>query len=207
MLRALRRGMLVCWDRGFHDFAMLVGARQRGARVLSRLPSHVKPPRSRTLPDGAVLAYGQPSEHDRRKRGDRILVRIITDPLADPALPGDGQTHRLLTTLLTPRVAPAHALAWAYHERWEVEIVIDEIDTQQRLVGRPLRSLQPVGVIQELYGVLLAHYAVRVLMHVAAVQADIDGDRLSFVHAREVVRDAVPQVQTVPRCSIRPTCF
>ena len=71
--------------------------------------------------------------------------------------------------------------------------MIDEIDTHQRLVGRTLRSLTPVGVIQELYGILLAHYAVRVLMHEAALSVDVDVDRLSFVHALEIVRDAVPE--------------
>src|SRR5207244_12682581 len=77
------------------------------------------------------------------------------------------------------------------------ELVIDEIDTHQRLVGRTLRSLTPVGVIQELYGILLAHYAVRVLMHEAALSVDVDVDRLSFVHALEIVRDAVPEFQQV----------
>jgi hypothetical protein len=76
-------------------------------------------------------------------------------------------------------------------------LVVDELDTHQRLAGRTLRSLKPVGVIQELYGLLLAHYAVRVLMHEAALQADLDPDRLSFVHALEVVRDAVPEFQLV----------
>jgi hypothetical protein len=74
---------------------------------------------------------------------------------------------------------------------------VDELDTHQRLAGRTLRSLKPVGVIQELYGLLLAHYAVRVLMHEAALRADLDPDRLSFVHALEVVRDAVPEFQLV----------
>ncbi len=88
-------------------------------------------------------------------------------------------------------------VACAYHERWEIEVVIDEIDTHQRLVGRTLRSLTPVGVIQEVYGVLLAHYAVRVLMHEAALRVEVDPDRLSFVHALEVVRDAVAEFQMV----------
>jgi hypothetical protein len=126
-----------------------------------------------------------------------VLVRIITYTITDPALPGYGETYRVITTLLNPRHAPAHDLACAYHERWEKEIVIDEIDTHQRLAGRTLRSLTPVGVIQELYGLLIAHYAVRVLMHEAALRADCDPDRLSFVHALSVVRDAVPEFQLV----------
>ena len=197
MLRSVRRGMLVMWDRGFHDFDMLVAVRRRGAHVVSRLPAGVKPQPVRTLPDGSLLAYLLPSEDGRRRRGERLLVRVITYTITDPALPGYGEDHRVITTLLNPRLAPAHAVACAYHERWEIEIVIDELDTHQRLVGRTLRSLTPVGVIQELYGVLLAHYAVRVVMHAAAVQADLDPDRLSFVHALEIVRDAVPEFQLV----------
>jgi len=197
VLRSVRRGMLLMWDRGFHDFDMVVAVRQRKAHVLSRLPAHVKPVPLRTLPDGSLLAYLLPSEDARRRAGERILVRVITYSITDPALPGYGQVHRVITTLLNPRLASAHALACAYHERWEIEIVIDEIDTHQRLVGRTLRSLTPVGVIQELYGVLLAHYAVRTLMHEAALAADVDPDRLSFVLALEIVRDAVAEFQMV----------
>jgi hypothetical protein len=197
LLRSLQPGMLIMWDRGFHDFDMVVAVRQRGAHVLSRLPAGVKPQPLRTLPDGSLLAYLLPSEDHRRRRGERVLVRVITYTITDPALPGYGEEQRVITTLLNPRLAPAHEIACAYHERWEIEIVIDEIDTHQRLVGRTLRSLTPVGVIQELYGALIAHYAVRMLMHEAALQADLDPDRLSFVHALEIVRDAVPEFQMV----------
>lgn len=197
LMRSVTRGMLVLWDRGFHDFDMVLNARQRGAHVLSRLPAGVQPLPLRTLPDGSLLAYLLPSDYARRKAGLRLLVRIVPYIISDPTLPGYGETHRVLTTLLNPRLAPAHDLACGYHERWEIELVIDEIDTHQRLVGRTLRSLTPVGVIQELYGVLLAHYAVRVLMHEAALAADVDPDRLSFVHALEIVRDAVPEFQLV----------
>jgi hypothetical protein len=197
LLRSVKRGMLLMWDRGLHDFDMLVAARKRQAHVLSRLPAHAKPHLVRVLSDGSVLAHLLPSEEARRRRGERILVRVITYTITDPTLPGFGEEHRVITTLLNPRLAPAHAVACAYHERWEVEVVIDEIDTHQRLVGRTLRSLTPAGVIQELYGVLLAHYAVRVLMHEAALQAEVDPDRLSFVHALEVVRDAVAEFQMV----------
>jgi hypothetical protein len=203
LLRSVQRGMLVMWDRGFHDFDMVVATRRRGAHVLSRLPAHVKPQPLRTLPDGSVVAELLPAEDARRCCGERILVRVITYTITDPALPGYGEEHRVITTLLNPRLAPAHAMACAYHERWEIELVIDEIDTHQRLVGRTLRSLTPVGVIQELYGVLLAHYAVRVLMHEAALTVDVDLDRLSFAHALEVVRDAVPEFQMVAQAQQR----
>jgi len=197
MLRSLQPGMLAMWDRGFHDYDMIVQAHQRGAHVLSRLPAHVKPKRIRTLPDGSYLAYLYPSDYQRRKRGEHVLVRIVEYTLTDPALPGYGERHRLVTTLLDHRAYPALDLACAYHERWEIELVIDEVDTHQRLAGRPLRSRKPVGVIQELYGLLIAHYAIRYLMHEAALQAGVDPDRLSFIHALRVVADAVPEFQMV----------
>src|SRR6266496_1361923 len=82
---------------------------------------------------------------------------------------------------------------------WVIEITIDEIDTHQRLAGRTLRSLKPVGMLQELYGLLLAHYAVRAVMHEAALSADVDPDRLSFTHALRVIQDAIPEFAMTAR--------
>jgi hypothetical protein len=198
LLRSITRGMLLMWDRGFHSVAMIEATRRRRAHGLGRLPAGIKPVPLRTLSDGSLLAYLVPSDDARQRRGERVVVRVITYTITNPDLPGYGEAHRLITTLLNPRLAPAHDMACAYHERWEIELVIDEIDTHQRLVGRTLRSRTPVGVIQELYGLLLAHYAVRVLMHAAALTVDVDPDRLSFAHALEIVRDAVPEFQQVP---------
>jgi hypothetical protein len=195
LLRSVGTGMLVMWDRGFHDFDMVQGVRSRGAHVLGRLPSHAKPTPVQPLADGSYLAYIYPSDYQRRKRGERCLVRIITYTLTDPALPGYGQRHRLLTTLLDPDRYPALDLVCAYHERWEVELVIDEIKSHQRLLDRPFRSLSPLGVLQEAYGLLIAHFVVRTFMHQAAGQAGLDPDRLSFTHALEVVRDAIREFQ------------
>jgi Insertion element 4 transposase N-terminal/Transposase DDE domain len=195
LLRSVETGMLVMWDRGFHDFDMLVRARAHGAHALGRLPAHVKAKPVHRLSDGSYLAYLYPSDYQRRKRGEHVLVRIIEYTLTDPALPGYAEVHRLVTTLLDAEAYPAWEVACAYHERWEIEIVIDEVDTHQRLAGRPLRSLKPLGVIQELYGLLIAHYAIRYLMHEAALHAGLDPDQLSFVNALRVIGDAVPEFQ------------
>jgi hypothetical protein len=97
LLRSVTDGMLVMGDRGFHDYDMLVQVRQRGAHVLSRLPAHVKPTVVRSLADGSYLAYLQPSDYQRRKKGERLLVRVIAYTITDPNLPGWGETHRLVT--------------------------------------------------------------------------------------------------------------
>jgi hypothetical protein len=203
MLRSVGPDMLVMWDRGFHDYDMILGVLQRGGHVLSRLPSHVKPKRLNSLPDGSYLAYIYPSDYHRRKHGEHLLVRIVEYTLTDPTLPHYGEVHRLVTTLLDNKACPALEMVCAYHERWEVELAVDEIDTHQRLVNRTLRSRKPVGVIQELYALLIAHYAIRCLMHQAALDVQVDPDRLSFVHALRVVQDAIPEFQMVAHDQMR----
>lgn len=185
LLRSLEEGMLIMWDRGFHNYAFFKKASLQKAHILARLPAQAQPTLLQPLADGSYLAWLQPSVtyKSRYPPGERLLVRVIDYTFSDPALPGYGERHRLITTLLDPQAYPALELICLYHEPWEVETAIDELDTHQRLAGRPLRSKKPVGVLQELYGLLLAHYALRYLIHQAALQAGLDPDRLSFTHA------------------------
>ena len=136
----------------------------------------------RRLADGSVLAWVGPtrpsSAHYPVRRG--LWVRIICYRVTDERLGEKGKVYRLVTTLLNPRVAPALELVALYHERWEVELVIDEIKTHERAQRKVLRSKTPEGVRQELSGIYLAHYAVCVLLGQAAVKAELDPDRLSF---------------------------
>jgi hypothetical protein len=197
LLRSVGAGMLLLLDRGFYSFEMIEQTLLRDAQVLVRVPAHVTLRVRHRLPDGSYWAYIYPSDAQRRKRGDHLLVRVIVYTLSDPARPGYGETHRLLTTLLDAQEAPALDLICAYHERWEIELTIDEIDTHQRLVQQPLRSQKPVGVIQELYGLLLAHYAVRAIMAEAATQAGLAPTRLSFVHSVALICVAIDDFQLV----------
>jgi hypothetical protein len=196
LLRSVSKGMLLMWDRGFHSFDMVEAAIARGTDVLSRLPAHVKPKVIKRLADGSSLVRLLPSHYRRRRQGVHLVVRLIEYTITDEALPGYGERHRLITTLLDPDEAPALDLACAYHERWELELTIDEVKTHQ-LASQRLRSQKPVGVIQELYGLLLAHYAVRSLMHEAALVAEVDPDRLSFTHCLRVIRDAMAEFEMV----------
>lgn len=195
LLRSIEMGMLLMFDRGFYNFDLIGGAVQRGAQVLARLAAGVRPKPIRPLSDGSYLADIFPTPARRRKRGERLQVRVIEYTFTDPRRPGYKQLHRLFTTLLDPQTYPALDLVCAYHERWEVELVIDELQVHQRLVNRPLRSLKPRGVIQELYAILIAHYIVRAFMHDAAVDADVNADRLSFVGALRIVQDALIEFQ------------
>jgi len=197
LLRSVTPEMLLMWDRGFHDYQMFCAVMRRGAQVLSRLPSRVQVEPFQPLPDGSYLARLYCPEKVPGQARQFLTVRIVEYTVSEPSLVGYGERHRLITTLLNFEEAPALELAWAYHERWEIEMTIDEIDPHQRQVSQPLRSHKPVGVVQEFYSLLLAHYVIRYMMHEAALVAQVAPTRLSFKHALLVVKEAVNDFQIV----------
>jgi hypothetical protein len=114
-----------------------------------------------------------------------ILVRVVEYQVTDRP---DSEVYRLITTITDWQEALAPDLAAAYHQRWEFEIALDEIETHQIAHSRVLRSKSPEMVRQEIWGILLAHYAIRTMMVEAAHDADIDPDRLSFIRSLRVIR-------------------
>jgi hypothetical protein len=192
LLRFLQKDMLLLWDRNFLSYQTVAEVRQRGAHLLARIKSNLIFEPIRVLDDGSYLAKLYRSAADRRKNRDGILVRIIEYTFDDPGRPGSGEPHRLLTTLLDEALDPARTLIVLYHERWEEELTIDELKTHQR--ERPvLRSQTPAGVVQELYGLLLGHYVIRVLMQEAAAVDGIDPQRLSFTGTLKILRCRLPE--------------
>lgn len=196
-LTALRPAMLCLADRLFFSYALWTQAAGTGAALLWRGKDHLVLPVATRLPDGSYLSRISPSPTARRHGERGVVVRVIEYTL-EPAPPGAPPRSRLLTTLLDPAQAPAAELAALYPERGEVETALDELKTHLRGAQFVLRSKTPATVLQEFYGLLLAHYAVRGLMHEAARTADRDPDRLSFVHAVRVVRRTLPRVVAVP---------
>jgi Transposase DDE domain len=116
------------------------------------------------------------------------VVRVLDYTIDDPGRPDHRQRYRLVTSLLDPTQAPAAELAALYHQRWELEGALDELKTHQRGPRAVLRSKTPEGVEQEVYAHLLVHYAIRALLHQAALDADLDPDRLSFTRSLRIVR-------------------
>jgi len=198
IVRSIQAAMLVMTDRNFVSVTWLLSVRQRGAHVLSRLSAGCFTQRAHMLCDGSYLVTLRPKGQDPlvlRVIEYRLLPLVAQDlallPVSRTVNPSDPcAVHRLVTTLLDPTQVPALALITLYHERWEIELVIDEIKTHQRLSPQPLRSKAPELLYQELYGLLLAHYAVRAWMHASALQAELDPDRLSFTHALHVLDTA-----------------
>ena len=187
LLGNLEEGMLCLADRGMYSFERVEKASKTGAQLLWRVNSKVGLPRERTLEDGSYLTHISKDNHGRTRRLGR-QVRVIDYRLDDPALGQEDQRYRLLTTILDPEHAPASELAALYPERWEIEGMLDELKTHQRGPRAVLRSKHPDGVYQETYGYLCTHYAIRRLMHDAALTADLDPDRLSFTRSLRAAR-------------------
>jgi len=196
VLAALRPGMLCLADRYFLGYALWQAAAATGADLLWRGKHNLRLPRATVLADGSYLTTLYPSGKDRRHGTCGIAVRVVEYQLEGVA--GAEPLYRLVTTILDPAQAPAAELAALYHERWEIEGALDELKTHLRGAQVVLRSKTAELVRQEFWGLLLAHFAVRGLMHEAALRADEDPDRLSFLHAVRVIRRKLPLVAALP---------
>jgi hypothetical protein len=196
VLPSLRAGMLCMADRNFFGYEMWTSATATGADQLWRVKRNARLDRERPLPDGSYLSHIYPSDADRRRKTRGVQVRVIEyclDGVADAE-----PIYRLVTTLLDHETAPAGELAALYHERWEIETALDELKTHLRGAGIVLRSKTPDMVRQEFFGMMMAHFAIRGLMHEAALRADEDPDRLSFLHAVRVIRRKLPIAAAIP---------
>jgi len=186
-------GMLCVADRGFMGYELFRQAKETGAELLWRAKRDTQVEVGERLPDGSLLARFSPNARARRKKAEGIPVRVI-----QYTIEGSSEVYRLVTTILDATLAPAKELAALYAQRWEVESAFDELKTHLRGKGILLRSKTPELVTQEFYGLLLAHYALRALMHEAALKERRDPDELSFVHAVRVVRRRLPQLAALP---------
>ena len=191
--------MLVMADRNFYSFKLWQKASASRARLLWRVKSNLLLPVQQELADGSYLSSVFDSQDPARQNGQ--TVRVIDYTLKDSATPSQS-SYRLLTNILEPQAAPALELAALYHERWEIESVFDEFKTHMRSASTVLRSKTPELVQQELWGLLLAHFAIRQLMEQAACTQGLDPDRLSFTNALRVIKRKMPQAAALPPCAV-----
>lgn len=196
LLDGLEPGMLCLADRGFCGFALWKAAQETGAELAWRVPGHWVLPCERRLSDGSYWSRIFPSCYARRVGRQGQVVRVIE--YSARWTRGAHERIRLITTILDEKRAPGLELAALYHERWEIENTLDELKTHLRGRQIVLRSLKPELVEQEFYGLLLAHFAIRGLMHEAAQRDDIDPDTLSFVHSLRVVKRKLPAFLAIP---------
>lgn len=187
VLGSLQPGMLCLADRGFYSHELWSQATATGAELLWRTKSSHRLPVIERLPDGSFLSEVYASD-DRRRREHGTPVRVIEYEINDRGRPANDTRYRLLTTILNPERAPAAELAPLYAQRWEFESALDELKIHQRGPRVVLRSKTPEGVIQEAYGHLCVHYAIRWLMHTIALDTGHDPDRISFTRTLRAAR-------------------
>jgi hypothetical protein len=194
VLPKLQRDMLLLADRGFTSYELWLAAASAGAQLLWRASATFSLPVLELLPDGSYVSRLLPGKGTRLHKAGAgpVTVRVVEYTIDDGRAPPD-ERYRLITTLLDPGQAPAAELAALYAQRWEFESALDEIKTHQRGAGLVLRSRHPGGVEQEVWGFLLVHWAIRELMHTAALDADIDPDRVSFTRALRLARRTVTE--------------
>ncbi|WP_405070905.1 IS4 family transposase [Kribbella sp. NBC_01510] len=192
LLDRLEPGMLLLADRGFFSYALWRKAIATGADLLWRVrtdkagpqPTHVQ-----DLEDGSWLAHLRRSTPAAARREEPMLVRVIDYSIDDGR--ENPTTYRLFSTVLDPAEVSAVDLAAAYTQRWEIELVFDELKTHQRGPRTVLRSKSPDLVLQEIWGHLCCHYAIRTLMAEAAHHFGHDPDRVSFVAAPRITRQTI----------------
>jgi hypothetical protein len=196
LVQYLKKGMLCLADRYFLGYELWQKAKAAGADLLWRGRKNLRLDVDRRLADGSYLSRIYPSTSDWRRKRNGIVVRVIEYTLE--GVPDSESVYRLVTTILDPADAPAEELAALYHQRWDVETALDELKTHLRGRKIVLRSKTPDLVRQEFYGLLLAHYAIRGLMHEAASGVGEDPDELSFLHAVRVIRRRLPRFAAIP---------
>jgi hypothetical protein len=185
LFRSIGQGSLLLCDRGFWSFDLWNQARETNADLLWRTKKNILLPVITPLDDSSYLSEIY-ARKDYRKTNP-VIVRVIEYNLEGLS----DETYRLVTTILDPKQAPAEELAVLYAERWEIESVFDELKTHQRGRSAVLRSKYPETAEQEIWSHLLVHYAIRSLMADAAVEVEVDPDRMSFLNALRIVRRQV----------------
>jgi len=188
LIDRLEPGMLLLADRGFCGFPLWARAVATGADLLWRAMPNMKPRHLETLTDGSWLAELRPSGNAGRHT-EPLVIRVIEYQIDDGRV--NDETYRLFTTILDPSDASAVDLAVAYSQRWEIESAFDELKSHQRGPRSVLRSKSPELVLQEVWGHLCCHYAIRTLMWEAADHARVDPDRVSFVAALRIARRSI----------------
>ncbi len=203
MFGRLEPGWLLIADRGVYNWPDWRAAAATGAALLWRVKADLRLPVLELLPDGSYLSVvARPTLHDKARNnliaaarageyldpGQAMRVRVIEYEIPDRDGDGSGELIALITTITDPAAASAQELARAYCQRWEEETGNDQLKTCLRGPGAVLRSKSPAMVRQEIYGYLLTHYAISVLICRAATEADIDPDRVKFLRTVRIIR-------------------
>jgi hypothetical protein len=192
VIKHLRKGMLCLADRGFYGYPLWEQAVKTKAHLLWRVQKKIPLPRLKMLPDGSYISEVRPrSNAPAAERKKRLKVRVVEFF----ATVGGKTTHyRLVTTLLDPTFASATELADLYAKRWGIETAFGELKSDLREAKTLIRTRRSDLVEQDLFGLFLAHFAIRKLMAESAEANDLEPCELSFVHAVRIILRRLPEM-------------
>jgi hypothetical protein len=201
--KKLGKDMLLLADRGFYGYELWSKAVSAGVNLLWRIKANLQLPVEERLSDGSYLTR----VYDSRNRSGckPYQVRVIEYKLTDKQKKcADEQVgveiYRIITNLLDPVLTPACELAQLYHERWEIETLFGELKKTLHSSCSMIRSKTPILVEQEIWGLIIIHFAIRQIMAMAAFDRGIDPDKLSFKRSYHVLRRKLPQSAAFPPC-------
>jgi len=194
LLECIPAASLVLMDRNFMAYDLLHDMHEQGADFLVRVKDAVKSTVVVPLGHGDAIVRVELPRYWRTERPDLPHSWLLREIRYLPE--GGTETIRLFTTLMLDCEISRKQLADLYPQRWQEETAYDEIKTHQlssTTITQPthLRSQSPERVDQELYGLLIAHNAVRFTMAQAAEAGDQDPLRLSFTTALTRIRESV----------------
>ncbi|WP_131767549.1 transposase domain-containing protein [Candidatus Protofrankia californiensis] len=178
LLRALAGNELLLADFGTVGVRSWCVAREHGVELLWAAPADTALSPHAVLPDGSyrcVLDGAGDCAGEEDETGVAVPVRVVECTVA-------GTPVRLVTSLLDPARAPAAELVELYARRWRFREALADLAAQGPGRARPaapggadggpgrpgpvpmLRSRSASGVRQEVWGHLLVHQAITVLL-------------------------------------------
>ena len=186
ILKNLTKDMLCVADRNFFGYNCWKAASKTEASLLWRMKSNVKLPIIKRFSDGSYL-----SQYQKEGTKDIFQLRVV-EILGKSLDSNTGQIkeeiYKFVTNILDPDLLPAQDFMKLYMSRWEIENSFKELKVIMPNYQSIIRAKLPELVYQEIYALLLVHYAIRSLMHESALQEDIDPDELSFIHSFAIIK-------------------
>ena len=184
---------ITLFDRAYFSAAFLLDWQHAGEQRhwLMRARDNLRYEIVQTLGEGDWLIRMPVSQRARKLRPElpshwqARLVQVSTP---------DGQVRRFITSMLDPERFAAAELAQLYRQRWEIELGFREIKQSLQQGASVLRSKQPELVMQEVWGVLIAHTLLRRWMRLMAQHAQVEPVRISFHTAQHAIVGAIHSV-------------
>jgi hypothetical protein len=177
---------LVLADRGFCSYVLLALLGRRQVAGLLRLhaakPADLRQGKRLGKRD-RLFTWRKPLGKSRylsrtlwQRLAKELTVRVVRFQFHVPGYRAESVT--LVTTLLDPKLYPAHDLARLYARRWQIELWFRDLKTT--LGMEELRCQSPKMLHKELEMFLIAYNLIRALGAEASAGYEVPLDRISF---------------------------